>query len=70
MRRQTNKNHKQMIVLVFFSVVILFSLLLNVIDKIRSYNNQNDRSIWEDGDSVVVKPKDSTGIIGGFGKKL
>ena len=70
MRRQTNKNHKQMIVLVFFSVVILFSLLLNVIDKVRSYNNQNDRSIWEDGDSVVVKPKDSTGIIGGFGKKL
>ena len=59
-----------MIVLIFFSVVILFSLLLNVIDKIRAYNNRNDRSIWEDGDSVVVKPKDSTGIIGGFGKKL
>lgn len=70
MRRQNNKNHKQMIVLVFFSVVILFSLLLNVIDKVRAYNNRNDRSIWEDGDSVVVKPKDSTGIIGGFGKKL
>lgn len=59
-----------MIVLIFFSVVILFSLLLNVIDKIRAYNNRNDRSIWEDGDSVLVKPKDSKGIIGGFGKKL
>lgn len=59
-----------MIVFVFFGVVILFSLLLNIIDKVRSYNNEEDRSIWQDGDSVVIKPKDSAGITGGFGKKL
>lgn len=59
-----------MIVFVFFGVVILFSLLLNIIDKVRSYNNPEDRSIWEDGDSVVIKSKDSVGITGGFGKKL
>lgn len=62
--------HKGMIVFVFFGVVILFSLLLNIIDKVRSYNNEEDRSIWQDGDSVVIKPKDSAGITGGFGKKL
>lgn len=59
-----------MIIFVFFGVVVLFSLLLNVIEKVRSYNNYNDRSIWQDGDSVVVRSKDSKGIVGGFGKKL
>ncbi len=59
-----------MIVVVFFSVVILFSLALNGIDKIRSYNNKEDRSIWQEGDSVVVKPKDSPGVTGGFGRRL
>lgn len=59
-----------MIVFVFFGVVILFSLTLNIIEKVRSYNNEEDRSVWEDGDSVVIKPKDSMGITGGFGKKL
>lgn len=59
-----------MVVVVFFSVVILFSIMLNVIDKIRSYNNTEDRSIWQDGDSVVVKPKDSPGVMGGFGRRL
>lgn len=59
-----------MIVFVFFGAVILFSLLLNMIDKIRSYNNESDRSVWQDGDSVIVKPKDSTGVTGGFGQRL
>lgn len=59
-----------MIVFVFFGVVILFSLLLNMIEKIRSYNNESDRSVWQDGDSVIVKAKDSTGVIGGFGQRL
>lgn len=59
-----------MIALTFFGVVILFSLILNVIDKIRSYRNKANRTIWQDGDSVVVKPKNSTGIIESFGKKL
>lgn len=59
-----------MIVLVFFGVVIMFSLTLNVIDKIRSYNNSSDRSVWQDGDSVVVKPKDAKGVGGGFGKRI
>lgn len=59
-----------MIIFVFFCIVVLFSLMLNVIDKVRSYNNYNDRSIWLDGDSVVVRSKDSKGIVGGFGQKL
>lgn len=59
-----------MMVLVFFGVVILFALALNAIDKIRKYNNKSDQSIWEDGDSVVIKPKHTAGPIGGFGKRL
>lgn len=59
-----------MIILVFLGIVVLFSLMLNVVDKVRSYNNYNDRSIWLDGDSVVVKSKNSKGIVGCFGKKL
>lgn len=59
-----------MIVLVFFAVVVLFSLLLNVIDKIRSYNNTEDRSVWQDGDSIIVKKKNAKGVGGGFGRKL
>lgn len=57
-----------MSIIIFFAVVILFSLLLNIIEKIRSYNNASDRSIWEDGDSVVVKPKDAKQK--GFNKKI
>ncbi|GEM_PF-5954345 len=59
-----------MIVFVFFGVVILFSLMLNIIFKIKEYNQDSEKSVWEDGDSVVVKPKDSPGIVGGFGKRL
>lgn len=57
-----------MSIIIFFAVVILFSLLLNIIEKVRSYNNASDRSIWEDGDSVVVKPKDAKQK--GFNKKI
>lgn len=59
-----------MTVLVFFGVVILFSLTLNVIDKIRAYNDKPNRSIWQDGDSVIVKPKDTQDAGGGFAKRL
>lgn len=59
-----------MSILIFFSVVLLFSLALNIVDKVRSYNKRHDCSIWQDGDSVVVKPKDTPGIMGGFGIRL
>lgn len=65
-----HKKHRVMIVIVFFVVVLVFALLLNVIDKISSYNNHKDRSLWQDGDSVIVKPKDAKGVGGGFGKRL
>lgn len=57
-------------VLIFFGIVILFSLMLTIYDKVRSYNNTSDRSVWEDGDSVVIKPKDAKGVGGGFGTRL
>ncbi len=57
-----------MSIVIFFAVVLLFALLLNVIEKVRSYNNAGDRSIWEDGDSVIVKPKDAKQK--GFNKKI
>jgi len=59
-----------MIVLVFFGIVICFALALTAIDKIHSYNNTNNRSLWMDGDSVVVKPKDAQEAGGGFGKRI
>lgn len=59
-----------MIVFVFFGVVILFSLLLNIIFKVKDYNHVPDKSLWEDGDSVIIKPKDSPGIVGGFGHRI
>ena len=59
-----------MMVLIFFGVVIAFSLALNIFDKIRSYNHREDRSVWQDGDSIVVKPKDAKGVGGGFGKRI
>jgi len=59
-----------MIVLVFFGIVLSFALALTAIDKIRSYNNTKNRSLWMDGDSVVVKPKDAMDAGGGFGKRL
>lgn len=46
-----------MIVLVFFSVVLLFSLTLNVVYKIKEYKS-DEKTVWEDGDSVCIKKKD------------
>lgn len=57
-----------MIVIIIFGVVLIFALALNVIDKIRSYNNASDRSVWQDGDSVVVKRKDAE--ESGFNKRI
>lgn len=59
-----------MTVLVFFGIVLGFSLVLTAFDKIRSYNNSKNRSLWMDGDSVVIKPKDAKEAGGGFGKRL
>ena len=46
-----------MIVLVFFSVVLLFSLTLNVVYKIKEYKS-DEKTVWEDGDSVCIKEQD------------
>ena len=43
-----------MSIIILFTVVIVFSLLLTVFDKIRSYKKQ-DKSVWVDGDSVHVQ---------------
>lgn len=48
-----NKNYNIM-VLVFFSVVLLFSLTLNAIYKVKEYKS-DDKTVWEDGDSVCIK---------------
>lgn len=58
-----------MLILTFFGVVLGVALALNVIDKIRSYNNKEDRSVWQEGDSVMVRPKNSKGV-GGFGVRI
>lgn len=42
-----------MMIIVFFSVVILFAIVLNVAEKIKAYHSK-EHSVWEDGDSVVV----------------
>ncbi len=43
-----------MIMLVLISITLIVSLVLNVLAKTKSYKNE-DKSIWEDGDSVCVK---------------
>lgn len=48
-----------MIVLVFFGVIIGFSLSLTAADKIKSYKKGN-KSVWADGDSVVIRLNDAT----------
>lgn len=52
-----------MSILVFFSVVILFSLVLNAFYKIRAFR-QDGKSLWEDGDSVRVKREGKDKQIG------
>ena len=44
-------------VLVFFSVVLLFSLTLNAIYKIKEYKS-DEKTVLEDGDRVCIKEQD------------
>ncbi|MCQ2203229.1 MAG: hypothetical protein MJZ15_02180 [Bacteroidales bacterium] len=46
-----------MSIVVFFVVVIAFSLALTAIDKIRSFKKE-DKSVWADSDSVVIRLND------------
>lgn len=59
-----------MAIFVFFAVVFAFALALNIIDKIRSYKKRENRSVWVDGDSIVVKPRDAEGVGGGFATRI
>ena len=43
-----------MIMLVLISITLIVSFVLNVLAKTKSYKNE-DKSIWEDGDSVCIK---------------
>ncbi len=43
-----------MMVVAFFSVVLLFALALNAYFKIKEYKS-DERTVWEDGDSVCIK---------------
>lgn len=43
-----------MIMLVLISITLIVSLVLNVLAKTKSYKKE-DKSIWEDGDSVCIK---------------
>lgn len=43
-----------MIMLVLISITLIVSLVLNVMAKTKSYKNE-DKSLWEDGDSVRIK---------------
>lgn len=54
-----------MMVLVFFATVILFSLALNAYYKIKSYR-KDDRTVWEDGDSVRVQGREGEARDDGF----
>ena len=40
--------------LIFFGTVLLFALVLNIIDKVRSFRSPK-RTVWQDGDSVIVQ---------------
>lgn len=55
-----------MALIIFFAVVIGFSLTINIIDKVRSYG-KSERSVWEEGDSVVIKDQDATSEQAGNG---
>lgn len=58
-----------MTVLVFIGVAVLILLAMHFNDKVRSYND-NEHSVWTDGENVIIKPKDATDASGGFGKRL
>lgn len=59
-----------MTVLLFFGVVILFSLTLCIIEKVHAYYKHDGHTIWEDADNVVIKDADSNGPLGGFGTRI
>lgn len=50
-----------MTVLVFFGIVILFSFMLVVVEKVRAFNSKEGSSLSFDGDSVKVKSKKANG---------
>lgn len=58
-----------MIVIVIFAVVFLFSLSLNAYDKIASYGRE-EKTVWEDGDSVYVQKNDNQRSKDGFMKRI
>lgn len=45
--------------LLFIGVLLLASLMLNAYFKIKSYAKQ-DKSVWQDGDSVRIKESDAS----------
>jgi len=53
----------------FFATVLLFSLALNAYDKLMSYK-EDKRTIWLDGDSVLVREDDEVDLYLCFGEKL
>lgn len=58
-----------MVVLVFFVVVILFSITLNIIDKVRAYRKP-DHQVWEDGDTLIVTSEKDAKAPTGFSNKI
>lgn len=54
----------KMMVLVFCGIVILFSLMLIVTEKVRAFNSKEGFSFSFDGDSVKVKSKKSNVVKG------
>lgn len=58
-----------MAILIFFGVVILFSLTLNVIDKVRAYRNPHHQ-VWEDGDTLIVTSEKDAKAPTGFSHKI
>lgn len=58
-----------MIVIVIFAVVFLFCLSLNAYDKIASYGRE-EKTVWEDGDSVYVQKNDNQRSKDGFMKRI
>ena len=58
-----------MMAIVFFSVVILFSLTLNIIYKIKAYMSK-EKTIWEDGDSVCIKDPNHLQFDNGFMQRI
>lgn len=53
----------------FFATVLLFSLALNAYEKLMSYK-EDKRTIWLDGDSVLVREDDEVDLYLCFGEKL